>query len=94
LLEALERCVNREKEIAMAIFLQNSRIMTIQISLMSFIRLISAAPVAPAAAQSAPAGLLRLDPPRPSNDIAQLPDDQRAKVRGAYAHSRKIQPRQ
>jgi hypothetical protein len=94
LLEALERCLNREKEITMSKFLQNSRTMTILFGSMAFIALISAVPVAPAAAQSAPAGLLRLDPPRPSNDIAQLPDDQRAKVRGAYAHSRKIQPRQ
>ena len=52
---------------------------------------VSAAPVAPAAAQggSAPAGLSRLDPPQPSNDGAKFTEEQRTKIRGAYAHSRK-----
>jgi hypothetical protein len=84
-----------EKEITMTKFLQNSRTKNILFGSMTLIALMLAAPVAPAVAQGVPAGLLRLDPPRPSNDIGQLADDQRTKVRGAYAHStRKIQPRQ
>ena len=90
----LERRVNREKEITMSKFLQNSRTKSILFGSMAFIALMSAAPVAPAVAQGVPAGLLRLDSPRQSNDIAQLPDDQRSKVRAAYAHSRKIQHQQ
>jgi hypothetical protein len=90
----LERRVNREKEITMSKFLQNSHIKAVSLPSILFgslalIALISVAPVAPAAAQSAPAGLLRLDPPRPSNEIAQLPDVQRSKVRAAYARTRK-----
>jgi hypothetical protein len=92
---SLELRVNREKEIPMSKFLQNSRILpSMLFGFLAVIALMSAAPVTPAHAQGVPAGLLRLDPPRPSNDIAQLSDDQRAKVRGAYAHSKKIQPRQ
>ena len=58
----------------------------------TLIALMSATPVAPASAQGVPAGLLRLDPPRPSNDGAKLAEEQRAKVRGAYAHSRRTLP--
>jgi hypothetical protein len=48
-----------------------------------------AAPVAPALAQ-VPADMLRLDPPQPaSHDGAKLAQDQRTKVRSAYARSRK-----
>jgi hypothetical protein len=61
---------------------------------MAIIALVSATPVAPAFAQSAPAGLLRLDPPQPSNAGPQLADDQRVKVRNAYARSRKTQHQQ
>lgn len=57
----------------------------------ALVALVSATPVAPALAQSAPAGLLRLDPPQPSNDGAKLTEDQSAKLRGAYARSRKAQ---
>lgn len=90
---AFELRVNREREITMSKFLQNSRILpSMLFGFLALIALMSAAPVAHA--QGVPAGLLRLDPPRPSNDIAQLSDDQRAKVRGAYAHSKRIQPRQ
>jgi hypothetical protein len=53
------------------------------------IALILATPVAPASAQGFPAGLLRLDPPQTSNGGANLTEDQRAKVRSAYARSRK-----
>ena len=61
----------------------------------ALIALISATPAAPALAQGVPAGLLRLDPPQPSNDGArQLTEDQRAKVRSAYARSRKTQVNQ
>jgi hypothetical protein len=89
-----ERRANREKEIIMSKLLQNSRTTTVLLGSMALLALISVAPVGSASAQSAPAGLLRLDPPRQSNDIAQLPDDQRSKVRAAYAHSRKIQHQQ
>jgi hypothetical protein len=53
--------------------------------------LVSGAPVAPAQAQSgsAPAGLLRLDPPQPSNDGARYSEEQRAKLRNVYARARK-----
>jgi hypothetical protein len=83
----------------MSRFLQNSHIKAISLPSILFgslalIALISVAPVAPAAAQGVPAGLLRLDPPRPSNDIAQLAGDQRTKVRAAYARSRKIHHQQ
>jgi len=60
----------------------------------ALIALISAIPVAPAHAQGVPAGLTRLDPPQPSNDGVKLTDDQRAKVRSAYARSRKNQVNQ
>jgi hypothetical protein len=58
------------------------------------IALMSATPVAPAYAQSVPAGLLRLDTPQPSNDGAKLAEGARAKVRNAYALSlsRKTRP--
>ncbi len=79
-------------------FLQTSRVNDLRIpgllfGLAALIALMSAAPVAPAFAQGAPAGLLRLDPPQPSNDGAKLAEDQRAKVRSAYARSRKPQAR-
>jgi len=60
----------------------------------ALIALVSATPVAPAHAQGVPAGLLRLDPPQPSNDGVKLTEDQRAKARSAYAHSRKTQANQ
>jgi hypothetical protein len=77
-------------------FLPNSRINDLRLPGLLFasvalIALMSATPVAPAFAQGVPAGLLRLDAPQPSNDGAKLAEDQRAKVRSAYARSRKIQ---
>jgi hypothetical protein len=92
--QSLERRVNREKEIIMSKFLQNSRTKTVLFGSVALLALISVAPVAPASAQGVPAGLLRLDSTRPSNDIAQLPDEQRSKVRASYARSRKIQHQQ
>src|ERR1700676_216807 len=78
-----------EREIIMSKFLQNSRTTTVLFGSVALLALIS---VAPASAQSAPAGLLRLDSSQPSNDVAQFNDDQRTKLRGAYARSnRKIQ---
>jgi hypothetical protein len=72
-------------------FVQNTQTLSVLFGSAALIALISATPVAPASAQSAPAGLLRLDPPQPSNDGArQLTEEQRAKVRSAYAHSRKL----
>jgi hypothetical protein len=101
----LELRVNREKEIIMSKFLQKTptkdvrlsslaakgkgRILSVLFGSVALIALMSATPVAPAFAQGVPAGLLRLDPPQASNDGRQLTEDQRAKVRGAYARSRK-----
>jgi hypothetical protein len=79
----------------MSKFLQNSRTTTVLFGSVALLALISVAPVAPASAQGAPAGLLRLDPPQPSHDVAQFSDEQRTKLRGAYARSsRKIQHQQ
>jgi hypothetical protein len=77
-------------------FLQNTRMNDLRLPGLLFgsvavLALISATPVAPAFAQGVPADLLRLDPPQPSNDGVKVAQDQRAKVRGAYARSRKIQ---
>lgn len=58
----------------------------------ALIALVSATP--PAFAQSAPAGLLRLDPPQPSNNSVKFTEEQRAKIRGTYARSRKTQVNQ
>jgi hypothetical protein len=55
----------------------------------ALVALISATPVTPAHAQGVPAGLLRLDPPQPSHDTVQFTEQQRAKVRSAYARARK-----
>jgi len=76
-------------------FLQTSRITDLRVPGLLFgsaalIALMSA-PTAPAFAQGVPAGLLRLDPPQSSNDGAKLADDQHARVRSAYARSRKPQ---
>jgi Spy/CpxP family protein refolding chaperone len=67
-------------------FLQNTLLATV-----ALVALVSAMPAAPAHAQSAPAGLLRLDPPQPSNDSVKLTETQRAKLRNVYAHARKHQ---
>ncbi len=70
--------------------IQNTQKLSVLFGSAALIALISVTPVAPASAQSAPAGLLRLDPPQPSNDGAkQLTEEQRAKVRSAYARTRK-----
>jgi Spy/CpxP family protein refolding chaperone len=58
------------------------------------IALMSATSVTPASAQGVPAGLSRSDPAQPSHDTVQLTEQQRAKVRGAYALSRKTRPSQ
>jgi hypothetical protein len=72
-------------------FIEKTQTLSILFGSAALIALISATPVTPASAQAAPAGLLRLDPPQPSNDGAkQLTEDQRAKVRSAYARSRKL----
>ncbi len=68
----------------MSKFLQNSLFGTV-----ALLALVSAMPAAHA--QSAPAGLLRLDPPQPSNDNPRLSDADRAKIRNVYAHARKHQ---
>ena len=70
------------------------RALTILFGSAALIALVSATPVAPALAQGVPAGLLRLDPPQPSNDGVKLTEDQRAKLRSSYAHVRKTQANQ
>lgn len=73
-------------------FLQDARINNLRLpgllfASMALIALMSATPTA--ASAQVPAGLLRLDPPQPSNDGVKLTQDQRAKVRSAYARARK-----
>jgi hypothetical protein len=59
----------------------------------ALVALVSATPVTPAHAQFASDALLRLDPPRASHDTVQFTEQQRAKVRSAYARARKNQLR-
>jgi hypothetical protein len=74
--------------------LQNSQTNSLRLPALlgsaALLALLSATPVAPAFAQGAPDQLRYLDPPRPSNDTAtaQLTENQRAKVRSAYARVR------
>jgi hypothetical protein len=64
-------------------------IQTIVFGSAALIAVIATAPLTPAAAQ-VPAGLLRLDSPRPTfNDDVRFTEAQQAKVRGAYASTRK-----
>ena len=69
-------------------FIQNTRIPSIFGSA-ALIALISAAPIAPAAAQGVPAGLLRLDSAQSLNAQASIAEIQQPKVRNSYAHVRK-----
>jgi hypothetical protein len=71
-------------------------IQTIVFGSAALIAVIATAPLAPAAAQGVPAGLLRLDPPRPTfnytynyDDDVRFTEAQQAKARGAYASTRK-----
>jgi len=73
-------------------FIQNTRMPSIVFASAALIAVISAAPIAPAAAQGVPAGLLRLDSSQSYNDGAQLTEAQQTKVRAAYAHVRKHTP--
>ena len=79
-----------ERDIAMT-FLKNSHVKfaTLLFGSAALVALVSATPVAHA--QSAPAGLLRLDysVQQQSHDTVQLTEQQRAKVNSAYAHVRK-----
>jgi len=77
-------------------FALNTRTLSVLFGSVALIALISAVPVAPASAQSVPAGLLRLDPPQPSNDGVkqQLTEEQRATLRSAYARTRKTTVKQ
>ena len=67
------------------------RLLRVAFGSVAVMALVSAAPTAPAQAQSgtAPAGLLRLDPPQPTNDAARYSEEQRAKLRNVYARARK-----
>jgi hypothetical protein len=76
-----------EREATMLKFIQ-----TIVFGSAALIAVIATAPLTPAVAQGVPAGLLRLDPPRPTyyyNDDVRFTEAQQAKVRGAYASTRK-----
>ena len=75
-------------------FLKNSHVKfaTLLFGSAALVALVSATPVAHA--QSAPAGLLRLDYSQQyfqSHDTVQLTEEQRAKVNRAYARARKSQ---
>jgi len=67
------------------------RILRVAFGSVAVMALVSAAPAAPAQAQTgtAPAGLLRLDPPQTSNDATRYSEEQRAKLRNVYARARK-----
>jgi len=67
------------------------RILRVAFGSVAVMALVSAAPAAPTQAQTgtAPAGLLRLDPPQPSNDATRYSEEQRAKLRNVYARARK-----
>jgi hypothetical protein len=69
-------------------FIQNTRIPSLVFG-SAALALISVSPVTPAAAQSVPAGLLRLDSSQPYNAEASVADIQQPKVRNTYAHVRK-----
>jgi hypothetical protein len=82
-----------EREIIMSKFFQKTLVLSGSLAL---IALMSATPVVPSYAQGVPAGLMRLDPPQASNNVGQLAEVDRshAKIRNAYARSRKIQAHQ
>jgi hypothetical protein len=68
-------------------------IQTIVFGSAALIAVIATAPVTPAAAQGVPAGLLRLDSSQASpNDDIRFTEAQQAKVRSAYASTRKHKP--
>jgi len=76
-------------------FIQTTRVAGIVFGSAALIALIAAAPIAPAAAQGVPAGLLRLDSSQAaSNDDVKLTETQQAKVRAAYARAKKNTPAQ
>jgi hypothetical protein len=71
-------------------FIRNTRISSLAFGSAALIALISAAPLAPAAAQGVPAGLLRLDSSvQALNAQASVADIEQPKVRNTYAHVRK-----
>jgi hypothetical protein len=66
-----------------------TRLLTLVFGSVAVMAVLSAAPVAHAQSGSAPAGLLRLDPPQANNDVARYSEEQRAKLRNVYARARK-----
>lgn len=72
----------------------NFRLPRVLLGTAAVLALLSAAPVAPAFAQ-APDQLRYLDPPKPAADSQKLTEDQRTRVRSAYArvgvHKSKVQ---
>jgi Spy/CpxP family protein refolding chaperone len=76
-------------------FIQTTRIAGIVFGSAALVALIAAAPIAPAAAQGVPSGLLRLDSSQSApNDDVKLTEAQQAKVRAAYARAKKNTPAQ
>lgn len=67
--------------------LQNTRVLSLVFGATAFIALVS--PIAPAAAQGVPAGLLRLDSTQPLNDEVRQTYAQETNVRAARTHARK-----
>ena len=61
--------------------LGQGRMLSLICGSVAFIALMSATPIAPASAQGAPAGLLRLEPPQPG----QIAESELSNARGAYA---------
>lgn len=73
---------------------QNSLRLPALLGSAAVVTLLATATLAPASAQGAPDQLRYLDPPKPSIDSAnaQLTEDQRTRVRSAYAHVRVKKP--
>ena len=66
---------------------QNTRVLSLVFGATALIALVS--PIAPAAAQGVPAGLLRLDSVQPFNDQVRQTYAQEDNVRAARTHTRK-----
>jgi hypothetical protein len=72
---------------------QTTRLLSLVFGAVAFVALVS--PIAPAAAQGVPAGLLRLDSSvQAFNAEANVAEIQQPKVRNTYAHVRKHKEQQ
>jgi BA14K-like protein len=82
---------HQRKEIVMTLIedisssrLGQGRVLRLMCGSVAFVALMSATPIAPASAQGAPAGLLRLEPPQPG----RIAEGELSNTRGAYARMR------